>query len=308
MKSHDQLARLLGLVPYLLARPGVKVTEAATAFGITPRQLINDLNTLWMCGLPGGLPDDLIEIDMEAVTGDGVIHLANVDYLSRPMRLRPDEARALVVAVESLTSVAPGHARPAVQSVLDKLTDLLGAADTGVEIEVSAGEIGLRDNLVAAVETGNRIRLVYHGAQRSSSPIVDPVRLDVVDGYAYLLAWSVDAEDWRSYRVDRIVSFTATGEPTTDHPNPPPPGYWFDSATDRVSVRLRPRVQWVAEYLQLLAREHDGEDIIVTFPVLSMDWVVSLLLRLGPDAAVVSPDLVSHQVQTQARLALSRYR
>ncbi|HEX5812858.1 MAG TPA: protein pafC, partial [Pseudonocardia sp.] len=65
----DRLPRLLSLVPYLLARPGIPVAEAAADFGITERQLRRDLELLWMCGLPGYGPGDLIDM---ALDGDRV--------------------------------------------------------------------------------------------------------------------------------------------------------------------------------------------------------------------------------------------
>ena len=45
---------------------------------------------LFLCGLPGGYPDDLIDVDLEALEGDGVIRVSNADYLARPLRLTPD--------------------------------------------------------------------------------------------------------------------------------------------------------------------------------------------------------------------------
>ncbi|MGI5952117.1 MAG: WYL domain-containing protein, partial [Brooklawnia sp.] len=62
----SKVRRLLALVPYLQAHRGIPVAEVTRTFGITEPQLIDDLKKLWMCGLPGGLPDDLIEIDMDA--------------------------------------------------------------------------------------------------------------------------------------------------------------------------------------------------------------------------------------------------
>ena len=35
----DQLPRLLALVPYLLARPGVRVADVAATFGVTEERL-----------------------------------------------------------------------------------------------------------------------------------------------------------------------------------------------------------------------------------------------------------------------------
>ena len=62
----SQVARLPALVPYLQARPGVPIAEVAEAFGVTARQVLGHLNVLCVCGVPGGVPDVLIEIDMHA--------------------------------------------------------------------------------------------------------------------------------------------------------------------------------------------------------------------------------------------------
>ncbi len=97
MTSRAQVRRLLSLVPYLREHDGVAMTDVAAAFGITLKTLREDLSVLWMCGMPGLTPGDLIDIDMDAVDGEGVIHLSNADYLTRPLRLSADEALALVL-------------------------------------------------------------------------------------------------------------------------------------------------------------------------------------------------------------------
>jgi proteasome accessory factor C len=52
----DRLARLLALVPYLVARPGARVEDVARAFGVDEQRLADDLELLFVCGLPGHLP------------------------------------------------------------------------------------------------------------------------------------------------------------------------------------------------------------------------------------------------------------
>lgn len=307
MKSQAQLARLLGLVPYLCARPGVTVAEAAESFGVSRKQLLSDLNTLWFCGLPGGLPGDLIEIDMEAVDSDGVIHIANADYLTRPMRLRPDEVHALMVAVEALDAVAPSSAREAIDSVRRKLAGLRGSTPAGIEIEVAAGEASIRDQVVGAIAARQRLRLTYHGTHRTTTPLVDPARLDVVGGYAYLEAWSLEAPGWRSYRADRIVSVEAAG-PAEDHGDPPAAGDWFGKTSEHLVLKLRPGAQWVLEYLPATSVEKDGPDLVATFPVLTRAWASSLVLRLGPEAEVIGPPHALEDARAEAAAALARYR
>jgi proteasome accessory factor C len=99
----ERLSRLLAMVPWLLAHQGVPLAAAAAEFGIDEDQLVKDLELLFVCGLPGHMPDDLIEAEWE----DGVVFLANADAISRPLRLGVDEALALIVGLRALRDV-PG--------------------------------------------------------------------------------------------------------------------------------------------------------------------------------------------------------
>ena len=95
--------RLLALVPYLLVRPGVLIEEVAADFSVTVPQLRRDLELLWMCGLPGYGPGDLIDLSFE---GDTVTVTFDAG-MRRPLRLSGAEATALVVALRALAEI-PG--------------------------------------------------------------------------------------------------------------------------------------------------------------------------------------------------------
>src|SRR5206468_12886167 len=57
----ERFRRLLTMVPYMVKHPGVSVGDVRRRFGITRSQLVADLNLLFVCGLPGYGPGDLIE-------------------------------------------------------------------------------------------------------------------------------------------------------------------------------------------------------------------------------------------------------
>ena len=111
----DRLARLLNLVPYLLARPGIAVSEAAADLGVSDRQLREDLELLWVCGLPGYGPGDLIDmaLDGDRLTlryGDAERLAAQlVGYGSDARVLDPPEVRDFVV--KRLHEIAAAHGR-----------------------------------------------------------------------------------------------------------------------------------------------------------------------------------------------------
>ncbi len=136
--NEERLPRLLALVPYLQARPGISVAEAAADFGVTEAQLRRDLTLLWMCGLPGHGPGDLIDLSFE---GDSVSVVFDAG-MSRPLRLTAEEALALVVALRTLAET-PGLAdTDAVQRALAKVETAAGGAvdDTTVAVELDHDE------------------------------------------------------------------------------------------------------------------------------------------------------------------------
>ena len=312
--SQDQVGRLLSLIPYLQAHPGVGVDEAAETFGVSPAQIVRDLRIAWMCGLPGGLPDDLIEIDMDAVEGSGRIVLSNADFLSRPMRFTRDEAMSLVVALRVVAEVAAGETADAVRSALSKLEALADEADTRrVAIRVESGASPVRDVLASAIADGSRVRLTYDGLVRgrTTTPVVDPVRIDLRDGAAYLQAYSLERDAWRTYRLDRIVTAEPTGERVAGHgPAPAPVRQWFDnrSGDNTVTLAVRASAGWITEYYPMTdappgLMAPDGFDL-ATFPVADPRWLTSLLLRLGDDVRVVAPVDAGRDAADRAREAL----
>ncbi len=313
--SQDQVGRLLSLIPYLQGHPGIRVDEAAAAFGVSPAQIVRDLRIAWMCGLPGGLPDDLIEIDMDAVEGAGRIVLSNADFLSRPMRFTRDEVMSLVVALRVVAEMAAGDSADAVRSALTKLEALADTADTRrVAIRVEGGAGPVRELLASAISQGVRVRLTYDGLVRgrTTTPVVDPVRIDLRDGAAYLQAFSLDRQAWRTYRLDRIVTVERIGEPAGDHGAPPAPvREWFDDqrGDNTVTVALRPSARWITEYYPMI--DTPGDVVVpdgwepATFPVADPRWLTSLLLRLGDAVRVVAPRGAGRNAVERAREALA---
>lgn len=319
--SQDQVRRLLTLIPYLREHDGVSMTEAASSFGISTERLRDDLNVLWMCGLPGLAPGDLIEIDMDAVDGDGVIHLTNADYLTRPLRLTADEALALVLALRTVREVTGRGERQAVDRALAKLEavtgDRVGAADRASVSVTSAAE-DIQTGVNESVRQRKRLRLVYDVASRAETTRrdVDPLRVFVADGYGYLDAWCYLAGALRSFRLDRIVSAEMLEVDVVEHDVVlrDLSGGWFEALRGAalVTVALAPNAAWVAEYYPMEsvtpADASAGEGALtVSLRVTDPAWLRALLLRLGGDAWVLAPAGAGESAIEAAQEALDQY-
>src|SRR5690625_2825991 len=195
-----QVARLLSLLPYLRTHPSVRVADVAEMYGVSQRQIVQDLRVLWFTGLPGLQMGDYIEVDMEAVEGDGIIHVANADYLARPLRLRIDEAVALLVALRTMAAVPGSDAHDAIGRAVAKLEVAAGEhADRASTVQVRVDGDAVADvatQVRRALADGRRLHLTYWVPSRDEATErdVDPMRLAVVDGRLYLEAWCRRAE------------------------------------------------------------------------------------------------------------------
>lgn len=305
MRSEQQLARLLRMVPFLAARPGIEVSTVAATFGVTAAQIIRDLEVLQFCGLPGGYFDDLFDVDIEAVREEGRIDFRNADVLSRPLRLRTAEAASLLAALRLVVEVA--GASEAAASALRKLEAAVGADPDPVMVKVEPSDPAMRSTIAAAIDAQLVLRLSYRrtGASQETAD-VEPVRIRLVDGYSYLDAWSRRRDAWRSFRLDRITGASALSEQF--EPRQPPTLDWFDNVSERLSITVQPSAAWVGEFYPTTSIERLADRVVITFPVATREWAIGLVLRLGDAVLEVSDQELFGQARERAREALAHYR
>lgn len=313
MSETEQLPRLLALTPYLTKRPGVSFATAAADFGITEERLRKDLNLLWLCGLPGHYPGDLIEIDFEGDT----ITLSDPQGVDRPLRLTVDEALALVVALRTLAET-PGLADPdPVLRALAKVEAAAGAAaDVADRVAVSLeGEQVVLPVVRQALEQQRVIRLTYWSAGRgeTSQRDVDPLRVVVADGQSYLEAWCRRVEGVRLFHLGRVEAIEVLDEPAdppADLPSRDLSQGLFQPTEDDTVVRLalQPPAAWVADFYPCEAVEELGDGALaITLRTRDTAWVRRLALSLGSAAQVIAPAELAEQVRADARAALAAY-
>jgi proteasome accessory factor C len=312
----DRMTRLLALIPYLEARPaGVRVARAARDFGVSEKQLHSDLELLFMCGLPGYGPGDLIDLAFE---GDRV-RVTFPAGMERPLRLTTDEAVALVVALRALQET-PGLAEgQAVTSALAKVSEVAGhvaGTVTPVAVSLEAREEALavvRDGL----QRGRALHLHYYVPSRDerTERTVDPMRLLLVDGHTYLEAWCRRVEDVRLFRLDRVDDVQVLDEPAA----PPPQAHERDiehgvyqpqPGSPAVRLRLARSARWVADYYPVESAtpvDDPPGGLAVTLRTADLAWARRLVASLGGAACVDEPVELATQVAADARAALARY-
>lgn len=309
--SVDRLARLLNLVPYLLARPGIAVAQAAADLDVTERQLREDLELLWVCGLPGYGPGDLIDM---AFDGDTVTITYDAG-MDRPLRLTPDEALALVVALRMLAETPGVAERDSIEHALAKIEHAAGDLP-GPPIAVRMpGDKDRLDTIRGAVQRRHALRITYYARTRDETTerVVDPMRVLMVEGRAYLEAWCRRAEAVRLFRVDRIDALTELDEPATPPPQARPKDvgagvFQPSAALPLVTLRVGRHARWITEYYPVEeVRRGQGDEWIVDLRVTDLAWGRRFALGLGPEVTVLGPPELVAAVREQAAAALAAY-
>jgi proteasome accessory factor C len=289
--AEERLGRLLAIVPWVAANDGPAIAEVCRRFEITERELLADLELLFLCGVYPFTPDVLIEVDI----ADGRVWLRFADYFRRPLRLTAPEGLALMGAGSALLGVPGADADGALARALAKLETVLGVgASDALDVELGPVVPSLLATVQAAAASCHRIEVDYYsfGRDDRTTRVVEPWRVFNTHGQWYLAGWCDQAGGERLFRVDRI-SRAEVLETTFEPPAQPPDGSLFHRTDDDqvVVLDLAPAARWVAEqYPNEGVTERPDGTLRVCLRVSEQAWLERVLLRVGSDASMVEGD------------------
>lgn len=305
--------RVLRLLALLQRRPTWTAAELAAELGVTDRSVRRDVDRLRAVGYPvhatagvgGGyqlgagtrLPPLLLD-DEEAIATAVSLRLASGGTVA-------GAGEAALRALTKLDQVMPPRLRAEVQAVHGATETLVGP---GVEIDAE-----LLVTLARACRDAVRVRFRYAGRdgdERGRS--VEPVRMVATSRRWYLMAWDVDRDDWRTFRLDRMREVVASTWRFRVREHPDPVAYVQRSVTAApyryvARVRLRGRPDQVREMVPpqvgRVEDDHDGWCVLVTGGE-DLDWLAVHVARLGFEAEVLEPpELREAAAQLARRLA-----
>ncbi|MER5409662.1 YafY family protein [Streptomyces sp. NPDC002769] len=215
-------ARLLTLLSLLQARRDWPGQSLAERLEVSPRTVRRDVDRLRELGYP-----------VAATKGpDGGYRLDAGTELP-PLLFDDDQAVALALALQTVGTTGAGIEEAAVRALntvrqvmparLRHRVDALRVtaverAETGPDTGADARVLG---TLGAAVQAREVLRFDYTRASAPGAAGADviaagprraePHHLVTWGGRWYLVAWDLDRDDWRTFRVDRITPRTPTG-------------------------------------------------------------------------------------------------
>ena len=254
--------------------------------------------TLWMCGLPGYTPLELMDLEFES----GFVTIRNAPTLAKPRTITFQEGVALLLGLDLVASSIPED-RPdlltSVESLRERLTKLLGVPIKLSAVAAASGAVSTTISQAVQANTGLEIR--YHSLYKDqiSQRSVMPIDLYETNGHQYMRAYCFTANDYREFRVDRIESATTAAVPAQI------------SAQDVNQEKIT---------FEITAKSH-SRDVAERFAIIDMaletaielssysrQWIERSVLASGAAVTLNSPLEIRADLAKKAQLMLNRYK
>lgn len=311
--SLKQVVRMLAMVPYLQSNQGIPLVDLAREFKIRPAQAQRELEMMMLTGW-GEFHGQLIDFDVSALEDEGVVHIRDAEFMSRPLRVSRSEAAALMVALRTLRQSAAGDQAEIIDSALAKLAEAAGT-DPNPSVDVLLPEVdpAVQAAVAEALAQHRQLHMVYANDTRDeqSERTVDPHRAFTQDGHRYLSAWCHKAEAERLFRVDRIVAATVLDRPaTTETAQRTRLEDLFPRGADlpAVVVDADPQARWMIEQYRMdVLEQRDDGSFRARLSGSDRSWLRRIVMRAGGHLRVVEPGDFATEVRDSARAALAAY-
>lgn len=304
-RTATRLTRILTMLPWVIANPGSTVDEVCERFGYQGHEdLARDLDMVFVCGLPGYGPGDL----MVAFIDDDEVVVDTADYFGRAPRLSPTEALSMLAA--GMAVLSAGEGSPALESAVDKLAATVAPDSEGLAVDVAA-EPDMVGPLREAAASHRVVEITYTSLGRGDTTRrqVEPWAVFASLGNWYVTGYCRLAEGERIFRLDRIREMTLLEEEFQPPSEPPEPQVRYTPSEEDVRCRiaLRRAARWVLDYYPVDVVEESDEETVIDFSAGDPSVAARLLLRLGDRARLLEGQEVRAELESLGERILARY-
>ena len=207
--------RLLDLVPYIVAHPGISITELAKVFSISRDEVLKDLNLLFLCGLPGYTPLELIDISFDEES----VVIRDPQNLAAPRNLNESEALIARIALAALEESTPktSAAYPQIIALREKIAEAFSSSIPASAITFTLDkERATLEAIENAIKQELDLEMTYNNVTKDSSSrrSITPISIIAEDKRTLVSAYCHSAKALRTFNLAQI-SEVSTKERST---------------------------------------------------------------------------------------------
>jgi predicted DNA-binding transcriptional regulator YafY len=195
--------RTFDLIPYILNNPGVSIRELSEEFGVAERQITEDLRIVFMCGLPGYTPYELIELQVS----DGYVTVRDPQVLDKPRTFSAEEQLALSLGLQMIENYTSNlQTKLTISNLIKKLniSNILNLAK--VNTENSDAQKELISEISHGIRNKAALKITYISKMTgaTSEREIFPFRIYFEGGAGYVEAYCLKSLANRNFALANI--------------------------------------------------------------------------------------------------------
>ena len=292
--------RSMDLIPYVLENPGVSIAELSAKFSVTQAQIESDLQLVFMCGLPGYTPYELIDVAFE----DGVVSVIDPQVLDKPRKFSSNEIVVIALGLKILIDM--NQTNSTALTKLKQLSEKIAKLGSNKSI-LMAGDVStfpFFEIISKSISEQRILDLQYHSLTKDeiTQRNVLPEKLYFLNGSLYLAALDIDIDSDRVFKVD-LIKECKVGEQVAAKKV-------LESSIETtviLDVQKQNRNFIERNSSIITAIQENGDSTRVHLQVSNLDWIKLTVLSNAPGITVVSPELLATAVKQSARDLLALY-
>jgi proteasome accessory factor C len=286
------------LIPYLSRNPGLSIAQIAEAFNATPAEISAELETIFMCGLPGYTHLELIDLSLDT----DYVEVIDPQNLGTPRTLTAREKVTLQLGLQMLLDIAPSKDSVSViEGILRKISVDITIPSNVNQLEKPS--ISLAD-IQKAIESSSLVNFTYITDVKSTEREIFPLSVSVVDNRWLVQGYDYSSSQVKHFRADRMHNLEI-GK-VVDRPR------YSNTPQLQIEVVMTKRAQYFLDQhasIVLDVRESNLDDsqLKVIFGSENPEWLIKALSTIPGYVEVTSPVGTARAFKEYSAELLSNY-
>ena len=308
-----EVERLLDLVPFLSVNPYISLKELSVEFGVSEREMSNELIALSMCGLPRYTPYELIDVSIES----GYVSISNHETLDIPRALSTGELTAFLLGLnlirDSLLNSPEKKGSASKVAQVDSLIARLKAVlDTPIDVELNTSSHFLTEIEKTIANRGSLlIRYLSSSDDAAKDREIHPLSLSREGQHIYLSAFCKSSQAHRNFRLDRIEAVTVVDAVIDENLITQMQKAEEEKESAEIAAPMKVKLRILRNkrrYAELLNIENIPSSGLVEIEVYSQVWLVRAISAARGDIEIVAGAQIAALIAARARQIRSLYR
>lgn len=294
-------SRMFSVLNLLINNPKITAKELADKLEVSKRTIYRDIEALNMAGVP---------VVSYPGQGGGLGILEG--YTLHKNFLSTDEHQQIITALQALKSVASDNTTNILIEKLFPNSEIFANSDTMIDLSSWYDEHYLQafiKQIRENIHTTHILEIEYQGYKGLSMRSIEPYKLVFKANDWYLYAYCLKQEDYRLFKLRRIMKLKATEatfkvrpydqskilpslqDATTTNQQPTTP----------IQIKLRYKTIDEAKLMEIMGVHYfhfNTKEKTIRFETLDTSWVMDFIIRLKDKVEVTSPLTLREDIKT----------